>query len=439
MPERDKNRLSEQDRSALTAVLDVLERRKAQYKSALLQAVLFRDGLDWRNGLTRLTASNEAASPDTTSLDYGDVVYIEEALKIDQFREFVATLAHEGSVTVGNYSVLLTNPETIGNAIHFSYSEYVTSGHRWLRSEWPANYYQYDGRLNRMGLPHHLLVGINKPLFPDANELVEQKFDIDIRQNNGLWGMVLLFLPNYRVQLGALKIGARTVTVQCDFFTDDRIGVAGKLFAKRDDHVVQTDFLLDTDNVAIDCGFVPQELEVCLIDTVTEELLDDIHLRADDISQHLDVDDINAETLTLLISQGEGNRLEFKTGKLDDKGREELVETGVAFANTEGGRLLVGVEDNGRVSGCFEVNVESRVTQTFVDRCDPPLDITVAKLVFDAKPVYLITVAESETIPHAVKGSHIYVRHGSNDFPITRAELDEMYAGKQRPSPARWG
>jgi hypothetical protein len=49
-----------------------------------------------------------------------------------------------------------------------------------------------------------------------------------------------------------------------------------------------------------------------------------------------------------LIAQGEHQRLDFKFEITDAR---KIARTLSAFSNTEGGRLLVGVKDNGRISG----------------------------------------------------------------------------------------
>lgn len=48
------------------------------------------------------------------------------------------------------------------------------------------------------------------------------------------------------------------------------------------------------------------------------------------------------------IAQGEGSRLDFKF-RIDDQ--RKIARTLVAFANSYGGSLLIGVKDNGKVAG----------------------------------------------------------------------------------------
>jgi predicted HTH transcriptional regulator len=57
---------------------------------------------------------------------------------------------------------------------------------------------------------------------------------------------------------------------------------------------------------------------------------------------------MNLRELEDLVSKGEGQNLEFK---LKASFPEKIVKEMVAFANTDGGELFVGVDDDGRISG----------------------------------------------------------------------------------------
>ncbi|MCK5704374.1 MAG: ATP-binding protein, partial [Cyclobacteriaceae bacterium] len=52
--------------------------------------------------------------------------------------------------------------------------------------------------------------------------------------------------------------------------------------------------------------------------------------------------------LEYLVRNGEGQLLEFK---LKASFPEKIVKEMVAFANSNGGQLLIGVDDDGRISG----------------------------------------------------------------------------------------
>ena len=56
----------------------------------------------------------------------------------------------------------------------------------------------------------------------------------------------------------------------------------------------------------------------------------------------------DTEYIHLLIAEGEHQRQDFKFEISDAR---KIAKTLSAFANTDGGRLLIGVKDNGKIAG----------------------------------------------------------------------------------------
>lgn len=71
--------------------------------------------------------------------------------------------------------------------------------------------------------------------------------------------------------------------------------------------------------------------------------------------------------LDILIQQGEGTTLEFKESLSSSFSREL-----VAMANTVGGKLLLGVRDDGTVIGVNDSNTLRARVQDIARNCDPP-------------------------------------------------------------------
>ncbi len=69
--------------------------------------------------------------------------------------------------------------------------------------------------------------------------------------------------------------------------------------------------------------------------------------------------------LRLLVKQGEGQHLEFKR-KANHP--EKIMREVCAFANTEGGVLLIGVEDNGKIFGIKNPDEEQYVIEQALDQ-----------------------------------------------------------------------
>ena len=70
-----------------------------------------------------------------------------------------------------------------------------------------------------------------------------------------------------------------------------------------------------------------------------------------------------ADYIQRLISEGEHVHQDFKFEISDAR---KIAKSISAFANTEGGRLLVGVKDNGKIAGVRSENVIARLPSTFM-------------------------------------------------------------------------
>lgn len=74
--------------------------------------------------------------------------------------------------------------------------------------------------------------------------------------------------------------------------------------------------------------------------------------------------------LMALIANGENSGLEFKR---DDLRPEQLAREIVALANLQGGQVLIGVEDDGSISGITRPDLEHWVMDTVFSRYIHPL------------------------------------------------------------------
>lgn len=100
--------------------------------------------------------------------------------------------------------------------------------------------------------------------------------------------------------------------------------------------------------------------------------------------------------LKAYIREGEHQQQDFKF-RVDDA--KKIARTLAAFANTDGGRLLIGVKDNGKVTGVFPEE-ELYIVQGAADMyCKPSLTIYSEVVQEEHKLVLIITVKKSEKRP----------------------------------------
>lgn len=99
-----------------------------------------------------------------------------------------------------------------------------------------------------------------------------------------------------------------------------------------------------------------------------------------------------------LISEGENAIIDFKK---TIKSPEKIAKTLVAFANNRGGRLLIGVLDDGNITGVKEEDEEKyTLEQAAQFCCKPPLELTFEEFYVDEKLILVAEVKASKQKPH---------------------------------------
>src|SRR5690348_9465881 len=116
-----------------------------------------------------------------------------------------------------------------------------------------------------------------------------------------------------------------------------------------------------------------------------------------------------------LVANGESSGVEFKR---DDVRPEQLAKEIVALANFQGGRLLLGVEDDGSISGLTRTDTERWVMDTVFGRYVHPMILPFYEEVAleDGRRVAIITIQPGVTKPYVVRHNDredIYIRVGT--------------------------
>ncbi|MCD4780961.1 MAG: putative DNA binding domain-containing protein [Candidatus Omnitrophica bacterium] len=125
---------------------------------------------------------------------------------------------------------------------------------------------------------------------------------------------------------------------------------------------------------------------------------------------------MNENELQQVIEEGEGYKIEFKESLANlDK---ELV----AFANSSGGRIFVGITDDNEIKGVRITNKFKSQVQDIANNCQPAV-----KILFDELGnVLLVTVREGEDKPYKCS-SGFYTRVGPNAQKLDRDEIVEFF------------
>ena len=120
------------------------------------------------------------------------------------------------------------------------------------------------------------------------------------------------------------------------------------------------------------------------------------------------------------IANGENSGIEFKR---DDVRPEQLAKEIVAFLNLKGGRILLGVDNDGSIPGLTRDNVEEWVMNVCTHLVHPRFIPYYEEYQISDKKIAIITLDMGIVKPYVLRHTQresVYIRVGSTSRLATR-------------------
>lgn len=138
--------------------------------------------------------------------------------------------------------------------------------------------------------------------------------------------------------------------------------------------------------------------------------------------------------LKKLIEGGENQQLDFKYCVSDSR---KIARTLTAFANSDGGRILIGVRDNGSIAG-IESDEEIYMVDTAAHLfCRPEITYTIIQHVTGGKTILEVGVIKGNKKPYQVKNENgkwlSYFRHHDQNLVANRV-LRQVWRKEEKGS-----
>jgi len=121
--------------------------------------------------------------------------------------------------------------------------------------------------------------------------------------------------------------------------------------------------------------------------------------------------------LMKLIEGGENLTVEFKQRFSSE---EKIAKEMIAFANTNGGVIIFGVEDDGKIRGVLSEKGEAELIKIAAEKyCEPPVEYEIEFLNIGKDELVIVNILESDSKPHRIQDyltkvdlnkAHVYVR-----------------------------
>ena len=119
--------------------------------------------------------------------------------------------------------------------------------------------------------------------------------------------------------------------------------------------------------------------------------------------------------IKLILKKGEDLKTEFKE-RVDSNLDKEMV----AFANSSGGKIYIGITDEGKIKGIKIANRLKSQIEDIAKNCDPKIPISFQEI--KKEKILVIEVKESKSKPHRCS-SGFYTRSGASSQKLSRDEI----------------
>ena len=125
---------------------------------------------------------------------------------------------------------------------------------------------------------------------------------------------------------------------------------------------------------------------------------------------------MNKEEFKLILQEGEGYKIEFKENTTN------VDKDIVAFANSSGGRIFVGITDDKQIKGIHVTNKLKSQIQDTANNCRPKVKISLKEF----ENILIINVREGDDKPYECS-SGFYKRIGPNSQKMRRDEIIDFF------------
>ena len=113
---------------------------------------------------------------------------------------------------------------------------------------------------------------------------------------------------------------------------------------------------------------------------------------------------------------------------------KDILKTVIAFANTSGGKIYIGIDDDGKVLGVQRLDTDIlKLSNSIRDSIKPDITLFTSILVekIDSNDVIVVDVQKGASSPYyltdkGIRPSGVYVRQGASSVPATDAAILKM-------------
>lgn len=401
-----------------------------QYKKALLRLAIEKENNIKRIFFGRIDfIFKDDSIPESIIHDYGNFILTQISIDVKDIPSMFENL-HEGKpITVNSIDNIICNFE---REVRWD-NQQKPSNESWgyLKSNYPAMCYSSRlERSNNRTFPE-ILAGKNTDPYPNTAYAVIDFLNLHRRDE---WGMYLndnsflIIIPDFRLKIKKMKIIRNKIRVELEYNLLNENDIFAQFYIDGDKKV---EVPIKNNLIEVDSSKNPQDILAVVLDKKTDEILDYKHydFRYSEIDPSVEIE-THEDIVREWVTRGENDFVEFKEVL---KHEDDVMKTVVAFANTNGGRILLGVKDDCSIVGYEEQleNTKNRLERMIASKCDPPINFEMEQVDL-GKKITVIKIPKGTSKIYSVTNGPIYVRRGGSDRFIKPSELFEIFERKKQ-------
>ena len=366
--------------------------------------------------------------PEDISYDYDNFYFFQYSIPINQVPKLISDLG--SGEKVSNKFI-----KNLHNDFNGSWTIYQGASNKlygYLNCEYPFTHYSVRLWNTSYRDPYFPVTGKNLAPYPNISKAIIDFLDLEQQRHDG-WineQVLVILVPDYRARIKKMKIKKKKIQLEVEskFLNDDDMFTQFYVDGRK-----ESNFPISNGVAEIASPENPDEILAVVLDKKNNEPLDYIEytVRWSDSKESIEKE-IPEDIVKEWINRGENDNVEFKEvlNHADD-----VIKSVVAFANTRGGVILVGVKDDCSIIGYEEsiIETKNRFERMIAEKCDPPIEFEIEQVDLGQK-VTVIKIPKGKNKIYSVTNGPIYLRRGSSDRFIKPSELMDLFENKQRSS-----
>ncbi len=369
--------------------------------------------------------------PTEQSWEYKNIALKEKYLVLSEFLDFIKDLFVEDKFKLlgFDFKIKLNFQQPLKLYSNWNYANIIT--------EYPSLhcYERIEG--NALPFNWETVVGADAlPAFPNVNEAIFtfMRFPVKDGLYQSLEAAVQILIPDYRAKIEKVRLMEDKVElcIKAPFISEKDLIL--KAYYKTENERVNLSTKIKKGNASIALKGSFSLLELYLI-SKKGELIDKKTINSQFFTNDKSIEiEYSKETIENLVKAKENQTIEKKReiGETE-KSQLEFLESVTAFSNSEGGVIIIGVDNRGNVVGLYNIEKEKqRIISLIGKKCEPKVDFEIKEAKIDSKNLLLVTIIAGNNKPYFLNEKGFLLRDNDTDRLIKRAEMDEIFNDKQK-------